>query len=235
MNNFCSLFETLPSRTACFDKFDEDDIGEVSIPWKTTFTATSEETRQAIIERIVDRIMNTFYYPRLDNAMSVPQDEFVAQGSTISSAKSIRERIIVEEADINNFIDLVDISCLETGYISRAEMFINTLCEDKGEAYIVQMMNDIYVRYPQNELLMCAIINILSNIDYDKIGSFAVTLCMALLKTGTPLVQEYVINACDSWKSKDFIECLRSVSTVDSFLLKRMIDKVIHRLEAIED
>lgn len=144
------------------------------------------------------------------------------------------KRIIVDSADINQFIDSVDVSCLESGYISRAERFVDDLCQIKGEAYIIQMMNDIYVKYPQDELLMCAVINILSDIDYENLGSFAITLCMGLVAVGTPLVWEYVINACDRWKRKEFIPCLQRIST-NSLLLQRMVNKVIVRLQQYED
>ena len=92
-------------------------------------------------------------------------------------------------------------------------------------------MNIIYTKHPRNELLMCSMINILSHIDYDKLGDFVITLCMAMTFVGTPLIWEYVINACDSWNSMDFIDCLEAIKT-DSILLKRMIKKVIMRIKS---
>lgn len=151
--------------------------------------------------------------------------------TTVSGQNTQRyQKITVDLSDINQFIDLVDVSCLEPGYVSQAELFIESLCKSKGEAYVMQMMNDIYTKHPKNELLMCTIINILSGIEYDKLGSLAITLCVGLIAVGTPIIWEYVINACDRWKSKDFIPCLQSIVT-DSLLLKRMINKVVARLQ----
>lgn len=182
------------------------------------------------IERIANALReqpNSFWASEIQ----VTHDFCDKQQSTASIHNiSQYQRITVDSADINQFIDSVDVSCLESGYVSRAELFIESLCRTKGEAYVLQMMNDIYVKYPRNELLMCVVIDILSDIEYEKLGSFAITLCMGLIAVGTPMVWEYVTNACDRWNSKDFIPCLQGIVT-ESLLLKRMINKVIARLQ----
>ncbi|MGN0243990.1 MAG: hypothetical protein ACI4CT_08020 [Lachnospiraceae bacterium] len=182
------------------------------------------------IERIVNELReqpNSFW----DSKIHVTNTFIDRQQSTASSQNTTQfQRIIVDSTDINQFIDFVDVSCLESGYVSRAELFVKSLCHSKGEAYVMQMMNDIYIKYPRNELLMCVVINLLSDIEYEKLGSFAITLCMGLIAVGTPMVWEYVTNACDRWKSKDFIPCLQGIVT-ESLLLKRMINKVIARLQ----
>lgn len=140
------------------------------------------------------------------------------------------ESIIVDKKDIQCFINLVDITCLESGYISDAEQFVEELCEKKGYPYIIYFMNEIYAKNIKNELLMCALMNIVSHIDYANLGFPAVSFSMAMIANGTPLMWEYVINACDSWNSMDFVDCLERINT-DSIVLKQMIEKVVLRIK----
>lgn len=168
-----------------------------------------------------------------DDVAMVYHDHVIQKSSTVNTTKRI-ETLNIEPDDISKFVSTIDIDCLDVGYVSKAERYIEELCAEKGEQYILKLMNDVYTQNPQNELILCAVINILSHIDYEKLGSVAITLCVGMIAVGTPLVWEYVINACDQWGKKEFIPCLQSIQT-DSILLKRMLKKVIDRLQKEED
>lgn len=156
----------------------------------------------------------------------------LTDSSSLNIVKQKHEIVKVNSSDIQQFIKMVDNSCLEIGYSSMAEEYYLSICREKGYPYGLQLMNDIYIQQPGNVLLMCAMMNILSHIEYKQLGSIAVTLCMGLIATGTPEIDEYVINAIDRWNHRDFLECLKNIRT-ESFLLKRMLKKAINRLSEL--
>lgn len=135
----------------------------------------------------------------------------------------------VDMKDIYQFMNYADF----TGSDSSINEYIDALCTEKGVHYVLCMLNEMYTRYPDNEFLLCSIIDAASHIEYRKLGRFAITLCMGLILVGTPLVWEHVTNACSQWKHPDFIPCLKSIRT-ESFLLQRLIKRTIHRIDGSE-
>lgn len=185
-------------------------------------------------ETEINDIIKTYIYKYIwesGSSFSIDESEKTNKTNVEETKKVERyENVPVNPDDIDHFVNLVDISCLDSGYSSEAEEFIMFLCDKRGFPYVKNLINSVYVKHVKNEILMCTAIKILSHIDYTDLGDFAVTFSMAMIADGTPLIWEYVINACDTWNSMDFIDCLERVNT-DSFLLKRMIEKVVYRIK----
>lgn len=192
--------------------------------------ACSIDTQMNSLDYDIDKIIALgIYYMQL--SLSVDENN-IDTSSSQNKEHQKHDKIVVEQSDIQQFVTMVDITSMEIGYTSIAEEFFYTICMEQGYLYGIQMMNDIYIQHTQNVMLMCSILNILSHIEYEKLGSFAVTLCMGLITTGTPEIDEYVINAIDRWNHKDFLVCISSIRT-KSFLLQRMLRKVITRLSEL--
>lgn len=195
------------------------------------FVEYSSEFVKSFIYSDIENIIERGLY-NIKLSLSVYEDAAIIPSSSQNIEYRKLDRFFVEPSDIQQFITMVDITSIEIGNTSIAEEFFRSICLERGYLYGIQMMNDIYIQHTQNVMLMCAVLNILSHIDYEKIGSFAVTLCMGLITTGTPEIDEYVINAIDRWNHHDFVVCIKSIRT-KSFLLQRMLKKVITRLSEL--
>ncbi len=209
------------------------DIQNTHIPFSFTVGSSSIYSETSLSKKYIDNTDESKEKDEnvVDNTSSTIQRKWDASAEKNGSSLSpIPNDIIVDQNDINEFISLVDFSCLESGYMSDAERFIRYLCKEKGYPYIIYMINELYAKNINNEMLMCALIHIISHIEYQKLKYPIVTFCVAMIANGTPLVWEYVINACDSWNSLDFVDCLERIHT-DSIILKRMIKKVITRIK----
>ena len=140
-------------------------------------------------------------------------------------------RIVVDQDEANELIAIIRNTYFELGETTETETYFDRLVlKHKDLSYALALISEIVNTHLSDDHILEGVLHILSEQDYEDIGSLGITIGLACKSNQSPVIQDMLIACFEIWDYPSGVIVLEHIKTTESWL-EEYRNKVINYLK----